>query len=210
MKKNILFLLLGVALVVFALYFYESENPNFLSGKKPVNSEQEAGEDQKEEEEIVAEDLESAKEENEEVVEVEEEKVEVFTVDSDKFYINGIGIGMTKREVYEKVGPPNYDGLSDIGENYQEYDDKILFYYDDILYLIVRPTTETDFAVNFWSKYNGKKYDGYDGEVLYLFSPTTDQLIFFKDDGEGYSLYLTNSDGNFEYGVDTGVIVEVK
>ena len=40
MKKNISFLLLGVALVVFALYFYESANPNFFSGKKPVNSEE--------------------------------------------------------------------------------------------------------------------------------------------------------------------------
>ena len=210
MKKNISFLLLGVALVVFALYFYESANPNFLSGKKPVNSEEIASEEQKKKEESIAEDLESVKEEIAEVIEIEEEAVEVFTVDSDKFYINGIGIGMTKREVYEKVGPPNYDGLSDIGENYQEYDDKLLYYYDDILYLIIRPTSEMDFQVNFWEKYSGKKYDGYSGEVLYLFSPPTDQIIFFKDDGEGYSLYLTYSDGNFEYGVDTGVIVEVK
>ena len=80
---------------------------------------------------------------------------------------------MTKSEVKDKIGSPNSDGVSDMGEEYQEYDDKSLYYYEDVLYLIIRPTTEMDFDINFWSKYEGKKYDGYDGEVLYLYSPTT-------------------------------------
>ena len=73
-------------------------------------------------------------------------------MDSDKFYINGIGIGMTKKGRDQKVGPPNYDGLSDIGENYQEYDDKHLYYYDDILYLIVRPTIGNRFCCKLLGK----------------------------------------------------------
>ena len=89
MKKNILFVLVGMVIVVLGIYFYNLVNHDSLSGDKLENDEAIAGESQEQEpeDEIVTEEVEGTKEEP------VEEKTEIFTVESDSFYIDGVESG---------------------------------------------------------------------------------------------------------------------
>ena len=129
-----------------------------------------------------------------------------------QFFVYGTTLGGTPSQTKRKVGNPLNEGPDEEGFYawMQDYPSKnLLVTYDpnqkvESIHVQEGPN-EVNGAVALAKAFDGERYSNEEGST-YLYNPDNGQLLVFTRNGTSGSFFVTQADGNFHYGVESGAI----
>lgn len=162
-------------------------------------------------------DFSTPKEENEteqnqqsnEMIDDEENPDSIIRIKDGKFYMKGITLGMSSKEVLRVLGEPLYNGEDpeDISDTITEYNDITIRYYSDsATSIFYNGDLNLEETINI---YSGPKYKS-DDPLYFLFSPEGHMIVKITPNGNTYQVHLVYEDPNFHYSVDHGVYTKIE